>query len=169
MTKRRQKQSKKQQDRTLLITGVIVAVAVIAVVALLLTSNNPPASQGGCGTLISEYNAGGRTTTASGLEYQVLAQGDGPQPAASSNVTAHYRGCLLNGTQFDSSYDRGQPSSFSLAGVIAGWTEGLQLMPTGSRYLFYIPSELAYGAQGRPPTIAPDTPLLFEVELLGFQ
>jgi FKBP-type peptidyl-prolyl cis-trans isomerase len=109
------------------------------------------------------------TTTASGLQYKVLAQGSGPMPVASSTVTVHYRGCLLNGTQFDSSFDRGQPSSFPLSNVIPGWTEGLQLMPQGSRYLFYIPSELAYGAQGRAPSIAPNTPLLFEVELLGFQ
>jgi FKBP-type peptidyl-prolyl cis-trans isomerase len=176
VTKRRQKSSKKRQDRTLLITGGIVAIAVIAVMLLVLTGNNPPANQasssgsaGDCNTLVRLYNEGGMTTTASGLQYKVLAQGDGPQPVASSTVTAHYRGCLLNGTQFDSSYDRGQPSSFPLSGVIRGWTEGLQLMPTGSHYLFYIPSELGYAAQGRAPSIPPNTPLLFEVELLGFQ
>ncbi len=169
MTKHRKKQSKKQQDRTLLITGGIVAVAVIVVVLLVLSSLNSPTSQTGCGALVSQYREGGMTTTASGLQYKVLTQGDGPMPTASSTVTAHYRGCLLNGTQFDASYDRGQPSSFSLAGVIRGWTEGLQLMPQGSHYLFYIPSELGYGAQGRAPSIAPNTPLLFEVELMGFQ
>jgi FKBP-type peptidyl-prolyl cis-trans isomerase len=169
VTKHRSKQSKKQQDRTLLITGVIAAVAVIVVAVLVLTSNNAPTNQSGCAALISQYNEGDMTTTASGLQYKVLAQGSGPMPVASSTVTAHYRGCLLNGTQFDSSFDRGQPSSFPLSNVIPGWTEGLQLMPQGSRYLFYIPSELAYGAQGRAPSIAPNTPLLFEVELLGFQ
>ena len=169
MTKRRSKQSKKQQDRTLLITGIIAAVAVVVVVLLLLTSNNAPTNQSECGALIAQYNAGGMTTTASGLQYKVLEQGDGPMPVASSTVTAHYRGCLLNGTQFDSSFDRGQPSSFPLSNVIPGWTEGLQLMPQGSRFLFYIPAELAYGAQGSGNVIPPNSPLLFEVDLLGFQ
>jgi FKBP-type peptidyl-prolyl cis-trans isomerase len=168
VTKRQQKQSKKQQDRTLLISGVIVAVAVIAV-AMLVLSNNNSTPQSACGALVSQWRAGGMTTTASGLQYKSLTQGTGPTPVATSNVTVDYRGCLLNGTEFDSSYSRGESISFALNGVIPGWTEGVQLMPQGSHYLFYIPAELAYGAQGRPPTIPANSPLIFEIELLGFQ
>ena len=165
MTKRRQ-----QQDRTLLISGIVVAVAVVAVIALVLSSNNNNAStDSGCAELIRLINEGGMTTTASGLQYKVLTQGDGPTPVATSNVTVNYRGCLLNGSEFDSSYSRGQPISFALNGVIPGWTEGVQLMPVGSSYVFLIPAELAYGEQGRPPSIPPNTPLVFEVTLLGFQ
>ena len=167
MTKRQHKQSKKQQDRTLLITGLIVSVAVIAVVLLILT-NNASTPQSACGALVSQWREGGMTTTASGLQYKAITEGTGPTPVATSNVTVNYRGCLLNGTEFDSSYSREQPINFTLNGVIPGWTEGVQLMPQGSRYLFYIPAELAYGAQGRPPTIPGNSPLIFEIELLGF-
>jgi FKBP-type peptidyl-prolyl cis-trans isomerase FkpA len=107
-------------------------------------------------------------TTASGLQYQILRDCDGANPTAASNVTVHYRGTLADGTQFDSSYDRGQPISFSLGGVIAGWTEGLQLMSVGERFRFIIPPDLAYGAAGRPG-IPSNATLTFEVELIGFQ
>ena len=108
----------------------------------------------------------GVNTTASGLQYQVIKEGDGPTPTTTDTVTVHYRGTLLDGTVFDSSYNRGQPATFALNGVIAGWTEGLQLMPVGSTFKFFIPSQLAYGERGAGAQIGPNTTLIFEVELL---
>jgi len=110
----------------------------------------------------------GVMVTESGLQYQVLAQGEGPKPAASDRVRVHYRGTLLDGQEFDSSYTRGEPATFVLNQVIPGWTEGLQLMPVGSKYKFYIPSDLAYGPQGGR-SIEPNATLIFEVELLGIE
>ena len=108
----------------------------------------------------------GVQVTASGLQYKVVVMGDGAKPAASDKVTVHYRGTLLNGDEFDSSYSRNQPTSFQLDQVIAGWTEGVQLMPVGSKFMFYIPPSLAYGANGGGP-IGPNATLIFEVELLS--
>jgi FKBP-type peptidyl-prolyl cis-trans isomerase len=108
----------------------------------------------------------GVTTTASGLQYEVLTSTEGPRPEAADTVTVHYRGTLLDGTEFDSSYARGTPATFRLDQVIGGWTEGLQLMGVGSKYKLFIPSELAYGARGAPPKIGPGAALVFEVELL---
>lgn len=108
----------------------------------------------------------GVVVTDSGLQYEVLQPGDGPQPKATDTVTVHYRGTLLDGTQFDSSYDRGESISFALNRVIAGWTEGLQLMPVGSKYKFFIPGNLAYGERGAGADIGPNATLVFEVELL---
>ncbi len=107
-------------------------------------------------------------TTASGLMYKVITEGDGPKPSASDSVTVNYEGRLVNGSVFDSSYARNQPATFSVGGVIAGWTEGLQLMSVGSKYTFYIPPELGYGAQGNGPIPANST-LIFDVELLSIQ
>lgn len=107
----------------------------------------------------------GVKVTASGLQYKVIKQGNGPKPKLTDKVKVHYRGTLIDGTEFDSSYKRGTPAEFPLNGVIKGWTEGLQLMPVGSKYEFYIPAELAYGARG-PQTIGPNQTLIFEVELL---
>ena len=108
----------------------------------------------------------GVQVTDSGLQYKAVVIGDGAKPAASDKVTVHYRGTLLNGEEFDSSYSRNQPTSFQLDQVIPGWTEGMQLMPVGSKFMFYIPPNLAYGANGGGP-IGPNATLIFEVELLS--
>ncbi len=107
----------------------------------------------------------GVKVTDSGLQYKVITLGTGAKPTADDKVKVHYKGTLLDGTQFDSSYDRGTPAEFPLKNVIKGWTEGLQLMPVGSKYEFYIPAALAYG-QNAPQTIGPNQTLIFEVELL---
>lgn len=105
-------------------------------------------------------------TTKSGLQYEVLQKGSGTvSPAASDNVTVHYRGTTIDGNEFDSSYSRGEPITFPLSGVIAGWTEGVQLMTEGAKYRFYIPAELAYGERGAGP-IGPNEALIFDVELI---
>ncbi|UWX04772.1 FKBP-type peptidyl-prolyl cis-trans isomerase [Pseudoxanthomonas sp. NC8] len=109
----------------------------------------------------------GVLTTPSGLQYLVLREGSGPRPMASDTVRVNYEGKLLDGTVFDSSYERGEPAEFPLNRVIAGWTEGLSLMPVGAKYRFWIPSDLAYGASGSPPKIGPNATLTFDVELLG--
>jgi FKBP-type peptidyl-prolyl cis-trans isomerase len=106
-------------------------------------------------------------TTASGLQYEVLTPGKGKaNPAATDNVTVHYKGTSLDGKEFDSSYSRGEPTSFPLNGVIPGWTEGVQLMTEGAKYKFYIPSNLAYGENGAGGSIGPNETLIFEVELI---
>ncbi len=108
----------------------------------------------------------GVKTTESGLAYKVIAEGKGAKPKATDTVTVHYVGTLTDGTEFDSSVKRGQPASFPLNRVIPGWTEGLQLMSEGAKYEFYIPFELAYGAEGKPPTIPRFATLVFQVELI---
>jgi FKBP-type peptidyl-prolyl cis-trans isomerase FklB len=111
----------------------------------------------------------GVKTTESGLQYKVIKMGDGPKPTANDKVKVHYRGRLIDGKQFDSSIDRGEPAVFPVTGVIAGWTEVLQLMPVGSKWEVYIPSELGYGAQGAGQDIGPNATLIFDVELLGIE
>ena len=108
----------------------------------------------------------GVKTTASGLQYKVLKEGNGAQPKASDTVTVNYRGTLINGTEFDSSYKRGQPATFPVNGVIKGWTEALQLMKVGSKYQLFIPSTLAYGERAVSPDLTANSTLIFEVELL---
>jgi FKBP-type peptidyl-prolyl cis-trans isomerase FkpA len=105
-------------------------------------------------------------TTASGLQYEVIKEGTGIKPTAADTFVCHYRGTLINGTEFDNSYNRGQPLIYPVGGVIPGWTEGLQLMPVGSKYKFYIPYTLGYGVFGSPPGIPGGSMLIFEVELL---
>ena len=104
--------------------------------------------------------------TPSGLQYKVVKMGDGPKPTATAKVKVHYHGTLIDGTVFDSSVERGEPITFPLNGVIRGWTEGVQLMPVGSKFIFYIPSELAYGDRGAGQIIKGGATLIFEVELL---
>ncbi len=117
--------------------------------------------------LLENAKKDGVITLESGLQYQVMTEGKGDKPTSEDKVTTHYHGTLLNGTVFDSSVQRGQPASFPVSGVIKGWTEALQLMAVGSKWKLFIPSELAYGAQGAGQAIAPHTSLIFEVELLS--
>ena len=109
----------------------------------------------------------GVTTLADGLQYKVLTEGTGPMPKASDTVTVNYRGTLINGTEFDSSYKRGEPATFPVNGVIKGWTEILQQMKAGSKYQVFIPSDLAYGERGAGQDIGPNATLIFDIELLG--
>ena len=116
--------------------------------------------------LAENKNKPGVTTLPSGLQYEVLTEGTGKKPTPRSSVTTHYHGTLINGNVFDSSYQRGQPATFGVNQVIAGWTEALQLMPEGSKWRLYIPSDLAYGKRGAGRDIGPDSALIFDVELL---
>ena len=111
----------------------------------------------------------GVVTLPSGLQYKILTAGTGPKPTASDSVVCNYRGTLINGTEFDSSYKRGQPATFGVGQVIKGWTEALQLMPVGSKWQVVIPSSLAYGDRGAGAEIGPNATLIFEVELLSIQ
>ena len=111
----------------------------------------------------------GVVTLPSGLEYKILKEGNGPKPTASDSVVCNYRGTLINGTEFDSSYKRGQPATFPVNGVIKGWTEALQLMPVGSKWQLFVPSSLAYAERGAGGDIGPNATLIFEVELLSIQ
>jgi FKBP-type peptidyl-prolyl cis-trans isomerase len=111
----------------------------------------------------------GVVTLPSGLQYKILKEGTGPKPTATDSVVCNYKGTLLNNTEFDSSYKRGQPATFGVNQVIKGWTEALQLMPIGSKWQLFIPSDLAYGQRGPSPEIGPNSTLVFEVELLSIQ
>jgi FKBP-type peptidyl-prolyl cis-trans isomerase FklB len=111
----------------------------------------------------------GVVTLPSGLQYKVITAGNGKQPKPTDTVVVHYRGTLINGTEFDSSYKRGQPATFKVNGVIRGWTEALQLMEEGAKWTLYIPSSLAYGDRGAGPQIGPNATLIFEIELISVQ
>jgi len=119
--------------------------------------------------LASNKSKEGVVTLPSGLQYKVLTEGTGPKPAVSDTVVCNYRGTLINGTEFDSSYKRGQPATFPVNRVIKGWTEALQLMPVGSKWQLFIPSELAYGERGAGGDIGPNATLIFEVEIISIQ
>src|SRR5437588_4885049 len=111
----------------------------------------------------------GVTTLPDGLQYKILKEGTGPKPTATDTVTVNYRGTLINGTEFDSSYKRGQPANFLVSQIIKGWTEAVELLPVGSKWQLFIPPDLAYGLRGANPTIGPNSTLIFEVELLSIQ
>jgi FKBP-type peptidyl-prolyl cis-trans isomerase len=123
----------------------------------------------GADFLAANKSKEGVITLPSGLQYKILTEGTGPKPSATDTVVCNYQGTLINGTEFDSSYKRGQPLSIQVNGVIKGWTEALQLMPVGSKWQLFIPSELGYGDRGSGSTIGPGATLIFEVELLSIQ
>jgi FKBP-type peptidyl-prolyl cis-trans isomerase FklB len=116
--------------------------------------------------LAANKNKAGVHTLPSGMQYEILNEGTGKTPSRTDNVTTHYKGTLIDGTIFDSSYERGQPATFPVNGVIAGWTQALMMMKEGAKWRLYIPSELAYGAQGAGADIGPNATLIFDVELL---
>lgn len=119
--------------------------------------------------LVANKSKEGVTTLPSGLQYKVLTAGVGPKPGPEDTVSCNYRGTFINGTEFDSSYKRGEAASFRVNGVIKGWTEALQLMPTGSKWQLFVPANLAYGEQGFGRDIPPNSTLIFEVELISIQ
>jgi len=158
----------KGRDYTWFIIGAIAIVAAVVVIFLVLPGNQQPSRVDQEAQFMEQNrNAAGVVTTDSGLQYQVLQEGTGPRPTINDTVTVHYTGTLLDGTVFDSSVERGEPISFPLQGVIQGWQEGLQLMPVGSKFRFWIPPELGYGARGAGGVIPPNATLIFDVELLG--
>ena len=118
--------------------------------------------------LVDNAKREGVIETESGLQYEVVREGGGPKPTLANNVTVHYEGKLVDGTVFDSSYERGEPITFPLGGVVKGWKEGLRLMPVGSEYNLYVPAELGYGDRASGP-IPPNSTLIFRVELLNIQ
>ncbi|RIJ41854.1 FKBP-type peptidyl-prolyl cis-trans isomerase [Pontibacter oryzae] len=122
--------------------------------------------QAGEAFLAENKNKEGVQTLPSGLQYIVLQEGNGKSPSANDTVTTHYHGTLIDGTTFDSSYERGQPATFPVNGVIAGWTEALQMMKEGAKWRLFVPANLAYGAQGAGDVIGPNSTLIFDVELL---
>jgi FKBP-type peptidyl-prolyl cis-trans isomerase len=130
-------------------------------------SEGAAARKEGDAFLAANKSKDGVQTLPSGLQYKVLQQGSGPKPTASDTVTVNYRGTLINGKEFDSSYKRGQPISFPVGGVIKGWTEALQLMPVGSKWQLFIPADLAYGDRGAGADIGPGETLIFDVELIS--
>lgn len=147
----------------------IIVVVLTGITMLSMANATSPAENQAAGVAFLAENGKKSSiiTTASGLQYEILTSGKGEQkPTATSNVTVHYLGTTIDGKKFDSSYDRGEPTSFPLNHVIAGWTEGVQLMTEGAKYRFYIPSELAYGESSAGPIISPNSALIFDVELL---
>jgi FKBP-type peptidyl-prolyl cis-trans isomerase len=125
--------------------------------------------QAGDAFLAANKNKEGVVTLPSGLQYKILKEGTGPKPTATDTVECNYRGTLIDGKEFDSSYKRGEPVSFPVGGVIKGWTEALQLMPVGSKWQLFVPASLAYGDRGAGADIAPNSTLVFEVELLSIK
>jgi len=125
--------------------------------------------QQGAAFLAENATKEGVQVTASGLQYKIVEPGEGTTPKSTDMVTVHYRGTLIDGTQFDSSYDRGQPATFPVAGVIPGWTEALQLMKPGAKYQLFIPADLAYGERGAGRDIGPNSTLIFDVELVAVE
>ncbi|TAK60622.1 MAG: FKBP-type peptidyl-prolyl cis-trans isomerase [Methylobacter sp.] len=150
----------------------IVAVLIIGFTMFSMANATTPEENKAAGVAFLAENAKkpNIVTTASGLQYEVLTPGTGAtSPSATDNVTVHYKGTTIDGKEFDSSYSRGEPATFPLNRVIAGWTEGVQLMKEGAKYRFFIPSELAYGEQGAGRAIGPNAALIFDVELIKIQ
>lgn len=149
----------------------IVSVILIGITMFSLANATTPEENKAAGAAFLAENAkkANIVTTASGLQYEVLTEGTGASPSATDNVTVHYKGTTIDGEEFDSSYGRGEPATFPLNRVISGWTEGVQLMKEGAKYRFYIPSDLAYGAQGAGRAIGPNAALIFDVELIKVQ
>ena len=148
------------------VAGLVLA---IGMVGLALAGTQPvrAPAQAANAILVANKEKPGVTTTASGLQVEMLAAGEGPTPTPTDTVLVHYEGRLADGTVFDSSYQRGQPAVFQLDQVIPGWTEGVQLMKPGAKYRFTIPPQLGYGARGAGDTIPPNAVLIFDVELLA--
>jgi hypothetical protein len=170
------------KDRTTATITIVAVIAIVIMVVALLTAppNRAVVTPTPVGTAVAQSTAAPDPTavalatqavgsdvqtTASGLKYRVITEGTGAKPTATDTVTVNYRGIFLDGTEFDSSYSRNQPATFPLNQVISGWTEGVQLMSVGSKYVFTIPADLAYGAAGRQG-IPPNSTLVFEIELL---
>jgi len=150
----------------------IVTILLIGFTMFSMANATTPAENKAAGIAFLAENAKkpNIVTTASGLQYEVLTPGTGTaSPSATDNVTVHYKGTTIEGEEFDSSYSRGEPATFPLNRVIAGWTEGVQLMKEGAKYRFFIPSELAYGEQGAGRAIGPNAALIFDVELIKIQ
>ena len=153
---------------SILLTGALIVPAFAAGEIDAKTEKGKGAMNKEIGRQFLSDNEGkpGVVTLDSGLQYKVTVEGKGPKPVGSDTVKTHYRGTLIDGTEFDSSYSRGQPASFPVKGVISGWTEALQLMNVGSKWELYIPSDLAYGDRGAGADIGPGATLIFEIELL---
>jgi len=132
-----------------------------------MQSTQTNAKAAGEAFLAANKSKSGVVTLPDGLQYKIITEGTGPQPSDTDNVSVNYAGTLINGTEFDSSYKRGQPATFPVNGVIPGWVEALKLMKVGSVWELYIPPTLAYGERGAPPAIGPNETLIFKVELLG--
>jgi len=160
-------------NKALLIGVVIILVVVLGVWVSKSTQRQKEAAAkaltNGQEFLKKNTEKEGIVTTASGLQYEILQEGEGDQPTLASKVTTHYHGTLVDGTVFDSSVERGQPATFGVSQVIKGWQEGIPLMSAGAKYRFYIPQELAYGMRSPSSSIPPGSMLIFEVELLSFK
>lgn len=152
---------------------ILVIFAILLIGYFMFNKPNPELAgnnkQAGEAFLAENAGKEGVIVTASGLQYIILTAGEGEKPTASSNVTVHYQGTSLDGKEFDSSYSRNAPATFPLNRVIAGWTEGVQLMPIGAKYRFFIHPDLGYGTKGAGGAIGPNETLIFEVELLSIQ
>jgi len=156
--------------KSLAVALAMAATSTFTITSIMAQSSNPTDNLA-VGQAFLKENASkpGVHTTPSGLQYKVVTEGHGKNPKATDTVLVHYRGTTIDGTEFDSSYKRNEPISFPLNGVISGWTEGVQLMKEGGKVQLFIPSNLAYGSQGAGGVIAPDSTLIFDIELLKVQ
>ncbi len=154
-------------DQTLKLDQTTCSMVINTYFQNLQTSRSEKSKEAGLAFLEENKNKENVITTESGLQYEIITEGTGPIPTGDETVTVHYHGTTIDGTVFDSSVDRGEPVSFPVNGVIPGWQEALQLMPVGSKWKLYVPSELAYGERGAGRDIGPNETLIFEVELLS--